>query len=99
MPRNLLLRIGDFHLHIDSIFLILMSCIVLILSGGSQYTRLLHKTQVLGVGGPCHKTGHVSRALSRVLSRVTSDVTYLVMIKTMRPPSVGRQSLSLKMLK
>ena len=75
MPRNLLLRIGDFHLHIDSIFLILMSCTVLILSGKSQYTRLLHKTQYLGSVAPvtrlvtchehCHECCHVSRVMSR----------------------------------
>ena len=30
MPRNLLPRSGDLHLHIDGIFLILMSCTVCI---------------------------------------------------------------------
>ena len=81
MPRNLLPRSGDFHLHIDGIFLILMSCTVLIFyrEGHMIHGFIRHRT----LGRWSQDRSRVTIVVTIV---VTSLVTYLVMIKTMRPP-------------
>ena len=88
MPRNLLPRSGDFHLHINGIFLILMSCTVLIFyrEGHMEHGFIRHITLGQWSQDWSRVTSIVTCVITIVVtSFVTSFVTYLVMIKTMRP--------------